>query len=599
MLINNIYRNLRVIKRLLPYLWPQGQTKLRVRVVLVVLCLIANKVASLYVPIIYKQAVDVLTHKSTHTVGELTFTLPAVLILAYGLVRIFSFVFSEARDAIFAKVAQRTVRAVTLNLFQHLYKLSLRFHLERQTGGITRSIERGTTAIRTLLAYVLFYILPIGFEILIITLILWRWFNILFAMITLLMVLSYIAFTLTITKWRLKFRREMNKQDTLATTKAVDSLLNFETVKYFGNEEHEARCYDIALDGYERASVNSQLSLAFLNIVQAIIVSSGLTVIMLMAGYGIFNGTMTVGDFVLVNTYILQIAEPLNSFSSIYRGVTESIVDMSQMFYLLDQEVEVKDKPNAPAIQLNGGKIKFQNVTFGYDSRRPILKDCCFTVPTGKTVAIVGASGGGKSTISRLLFRFYDVDDGCILIDDQDIRDVSQKSLQAAIGIVPQDTVLFDDTIYYNIAYGCLTASPYEVEQAARLAHLHDFILTLPDGYQTKVGERGLKLSGGEKQRVAIARTILKRPHIFVFDEATSALDIHTEREIQTNLREVSKGRTTIIIAHRLSTIVDADKILVMEKGSFVEYGNHDELMSFGGKYAEMWNRQQRPTTVD
>nr|WP_175428803.1 ABC transporter ATP-binding protein/permease [Azospirillum argentinense] len=577
------------LRSLVPYLWPRDSFETKLRVVVALILLVGAKVANVWVPIFYKRAVDAL---SPGDAGALV-TIPLGLIVAYGLARVMSLVFAELRDAVFANVAQRTIRKVALSVFQHLHALSLRFHLERQTGGLTRSLERGTRAIETLLRYALFSIVPTLVEITLVCVILWRMFDGWFALATFATVGSYIAYTFFVSEWRIQFRRAMNETDNKANTKAVDSLLNYETVKYFGNEGHEARRYDQALASYEQAAVKSQRSLSLLNIGQSAIISLGLAVVMGMAARGIVNGTMTLGDFVLVNTYLLQLYQPLNFFGVVYREIKQALIDVESMVTLLSVDREVADRPGAPPLAITGGELRFDGVEFGYDPRRPILKGVSFTVPAGRTVAIVGPSGAGKSTIGRLLFRFYDVSGGGILIDGQDIREVTQQSLRGAIGIVPQDTVLFNDTVYYNIAYGRPGASPAEVEQAARLAHIHNFIMALPDGYETTVGERGLKLSGGEKQRVAIARTILKNPAILLFDEATSALDTHTEREIQANLREVSRGRTTLVIAHRLSTVIDADEILVMEAGRVIERGRHMELLSRGGAYAALWARQQ------
>nr|WP_167555930.1 ABC transporter ATP-binding protein/permease [Azospirillum brasilense] len=577
------------LRSLVPYLWPHDSFETKLRVVVALILLVGAKVANVWVPLFYKRAVDAL---SPGDAGALV-TIPLGLIVAYGLARVMSLVFAELRDAVFANVAQRTIRKVALSVFQHLHALSLRFHLERQTGGLTRSLERGTRAIETLLRYALFSIVPTLVEITLVCVILWRMFDGWFALATFVTVGSYIAYTFFVSEWRIQFRRAMNETDNKANTKAVDSLLNYETVKYFGNEGHEARRYDQALASYEQAAVKSQRSLSLLNIGQSAIISLGLAVVMGMAARGIVNGTMTLGDFVLVNTYLLQLYQPLNFFGVVYREIKQALIDVESMVTLLSVDREVADRPGAPPLAITGGELRFDGVEFGYDPRRPILKGVSFTVPAGRTVAIVGPSGAGKSTIGRLLFRFYDVSGGGILIDGQDIREVTQQSLRGAIGIVPQDTVLFNDTVYYNIAYGRPGASPAEVEQAARLAHIHNFIMALPDGYETTVGERGLKLSGGEKQRVAIARTILKNPAILLFDEATSALDTHTEREIQANLREVSRGRTTLVIAHRLSTVIDADEILVMEAGRVIERGRHMELLSRGGAYAALWARQQ------
>jgi ATP-binding cassette subfamily B protein len=576
------------LRSLAPYLWPVGQLEMRTRVVLAVVLLIAAKVASVYTPIFYKDAIDALSVK-----GGLPLILPAGIILAYGAARVLSLAFGELRDAIFAKVAQRAIRRTGLATFQHLHALSLRFHLDRQTGGLSRAIERGNAAIDTLLRFMLFNILPTLVEILFVVAVLWWILDLWFALVTLATVILYIAFTLWITEWRTKYRRQMNETDQEANTKAIDSLLNFETVKYFGNEDHEARRYEASLIRYEGAAVRSQVSLSLLNIGQAAIIAIGLTAVMWMAARGIVEGRLTLGDFVLANTYLIQLYLPLNFFGFVYREVKQALVDIEKMFSLLGVPQEVTDAPGAQPLQVQGGTVSFTDVEFGYDPRRAILKGVTFSVPAGHTVAIVGPTGAGKSTISRLLFRFYDITAGSVRIDGRDIRDVTQASLRAAIGIVPQDTVLFNDTIRYNIAYGRPGASDEEVVAAAQMARIHDFVLRLPDGYETKVGERGLKLSGGEKQRVAIARTILKDPAILLFDEATSALDTNTEREIQANLREVSRGKTTLVIAHRLSTVIDADEIIVLADGRIAERGSHAQLLAEDGRYAEMWRRQQ------
>ncbi len=580
--------DLNTLRALAPHLWPPGQVEMRVRVVIALVMLVLAKIANVTVPIFYKGAVDALSP----TAG-LAVVVPIGLVLAYGLARVLSLAFGELRDAVFARVAQRAIRTSALGIFRHLHGLALRFHLERQTGGLSRAIERGTKGIESLLSFALFNILPTLLEILLVTVILWSLFSLAFAAVTLVTVVLYIAFTMLVTEWRLKFRRQMNQTDQDANTKAIDSLINYETVKYFGNEDHEARRFDGALRQYESAAVRSRTSLSLLNIGQGAIISVGLTLVMYMAARGIRDGSMTVGDFVLVNTYLIQLYQPLNFFGFVYREIKQSLTDMDAMFRLLEVEAEVEDRPDALPLAVNGGEIAFENVEFGYDPRRPILKGVSFRVAPGHTVAIVGPTGAGKSTISRLLFRFYDVGAGTVRIDGQDIRAVTQASLRAAIGIVPQDTVLFNDTIAYNIEYGRPGAPAAEVEEAARLAHIHDFVTGLPDGYRTRVGERGLKLSGGEKQRVAIARTILKRPAILLFDEATSALDTHTEREIQANLREVSRGRTTLVIAHRLSTVIDADEILVLDGGRVVERGRHGDLLAQDGAYAALWRRQQ------
>ncbi|MGH7558461.1 MAG: ABCB family ABC transporter ATP-binding protein/permease, partial [Gemmatimonadota bacterium] len=518
---------------------------------------------------------------------------PVALIVGYGVVRVASAAFAELRDALFAKVGQRAIRRVALETFGHLHRLSLRFHLDRRTGGVARAIERGTGGIEFLLSFMLFNILPTLVEIALVCGILWRFYSASFAAVTFVTIAVYIAFTIAVTEWRTKFVRTMNETDTEASARVVDALLNYETVKYFGNEAYEAARFDRALQGYERAAVKTKTTLSVLNIGQGLVIAGGLTLVMLMAARGAAAGGLTVGDFVLVNTYLIQLYQPLNFLGFVYRQIRQSLIDMESMFALLHEDVEVEDAPDARPLEATRGEVAFEDVAFGYDRDRRILEGVTFRVQPGKRVAIVGPSGAGKSTISRLLFRYYDVDAGSIEIDGQDIRRVTQSSLRAAIGIVPQDTVLFNDTIYYNIAYGRPEATPAEVERAARLARLHDFIAGLPEGYQTRVGERGLKLSGGEKQRVAIARTLLKDPPILMLDEATSALDTRTEKEIQASLDEVARGRTTLVIAHRLSTVVDADEIVVLEAGRIVERGRQGELLARGGVYAEMWRRQQ------
>jgi ATP-binding cassette, subfamily B, heavy metal transporter len=579
---------LHALRSLAPHLWPRGRADLKARVAMALVFLAAAKIATVYIPVFMKDAVDALSPENKALIA-----LPLAAILAYGLARILSLGFGELRDAVFAKVAQRAIRTVALATFRHLHALSLRFHLDRQTGGLSRAIERGTKGIDFLLSYVLFSVLPTLLEIGLVAGILWYMFDWRFSAVTLATVAGYVWFTFAITEWRIKFRRAMNESDSEASTKAIDSLLNFETVKYFGNEEHEARRFDSALRVYEKAAVKSETSLAFLNVGQTAVISLGVSVMMVMAAIEVRGGRMTVGDFVLVNTYLIQLYMPLNWLGTVYREIKQSLIDMEQMFRLLGVPQEVADRPGAQPIRLIGGEVRFEGVGFGYDPRRPILKEVSFAVPPGRTLAIVGPSGSGKSTIARLLFRFYDVTEGRVLVDGKDIRDVTQTSLRAAIGIVPQDTVLFNDTIFYNIAYGNPEATRAEVEEAARLAKIDHFIRSLPDGYDTRVGERGLKLSGGEKQRVAIARTILKRPAILIFDEATSALDTHTEKAIQASLAEVSEDRTTLVIAHRLSTVVDADEILVLDQGRVVERGRHALLLAQNGRYAAMWRRQQ------
>lgn len=577
----------RVLRELSKYLWPKDRFDLRVRVVLAMLALAAGKGVNVVVPYLFKRTIDELPRTAAHGLDVVLW-----LIVSYALARVLAQAFGELRDFIFARVSQHTQRTIGLTTFKHLHSLSLAFHLDRQTGGLTRAIERGTRGIQTVLTFMLFNILPTLLEVLLVTVILWVGFGWAFAAITLVTIVSYIAFTLTITDWRVKFRRTMNQKDSEANTKAIDSLLNFETVKYFGNEQHEYGRYDVALSGYETAAVQSQTSLSLLNVGQGVIIGIGLIGVMWLAASNVASGAMTVGDFVLVNTYLIQLYLPLNFLGFVYRETKQSLVDMDKMFELLHVPPTVVDKPDAPNLDVKSAEVAFENVGFSYENDREILKTLSFTVPPGKTVAIVGPSGAGKSTISRLLFRFYDATTGKVTIDGQDIRDVNQDSLRRAIGIVPQDTVLFNDTIGYNIRYGRPTATDQEVQEAARLARIDSFIEKLPKKYDTLVGERGLKLSGGEKQRVAIARTILKNPAILLFDEATSALDSHTEREIQSSLREVSRHRTTLVIAHRLSTVVDADEIVVLRDGTIVERGRHKDLLAREGEYAAMWHRQ-------
>ena len=580
--------DLRTLKTLMPYLWPKNALEMRTRVIIAVLFLSLAKGINVGVPVLYKMAVDAISDNAASIV-----IVPVGILVAYGLARVMALAFGEFRDAIFAKVAQRAIREAGLKTFRHLHKLALRFHLDRQTGGLSRAVERGTKGIDFLLNFMLFNVLPTLLEILLVCAIMWGLFNFWFALVTFITVSTYIYWTVAVTDWRLKYRRTMNKMDGEANTKAIDSLLNYETVKYFGNEEHESRRFDQALRSYETAAVKSKVSLSLLNVGQGAVISAGMTILMIMAGFGVQDGTMTLGDFVLVNSYLIQLFLPLNFLGFVYREIKQSLTDMDEMFGLLERETEIDDKSDAPELSITGGEVIFENVSFYYEAKRLILNDVSLAVKPGQTVAIVGPSGAGKSTISRLLYRFYDVTGGRILIDGQDIRDVTQDSVRSAIGIVPQDTVLFNDTIYYNIAYGRPTASPSEIEDAARLASIHDFVSDLPEGYNTRVGERGLELSGGEKQRVAIARTILKGPEILIFDEATSALDTHTEKEIQRSLRDVAEERTALVIAHRLSTVIDADKIIVLENGSVVERGKHAELLAQKGTYEAMWARQQ------
>jgi ATP-binding cassette, subfamily B, heavy metal transporter len=577
------------LRIMVPYLWPKSRPVLKVRVVLAILALIGAKIISVYIPFLLKDSVNALS------VEKSLLLVPLGLILAYGLARFLQQAFGELRDFLFIHVSLHAQRQIALETFQHLHNLSLRFHLDRQTGGLSRVIERGVRGIQFVLSFMLFNIIPTILEIVLVTGILMATFNIQFAAVTLITIVGYIAFTLLVTDWRLKYRMTMNKRDTEANTKAIDSLLNYETVKYFGNEEHEWRRYDQSLEGYQSAAVQGQTSLSLLNIGQSTIICFGLLAVMWLAARGVVGGTLTVGDFVLVNTFLIQLYLPLNFLGFVYRETKQSLVDMDKMFELLAVAAEIRDAPGALPLRAKNGELEFKNVTFGYDPNRTILKNVSFKVPAGKTVAIVGRpSGAGKSTISRLLFRFYDIRDGSITIDGQDLREVTQKSLREAIGIVPQDTVLFNDTIHYNIRYGRISALEDEITAAAKLARIHDFVENLPLGYKTIVGERGLKLSGGEKQRVAIARAILKQPKILLFDEATSALDSKTEKEIQASLNEVSRERTTLVIAHRLSTIVNADEILVIKNGEIVERGQHEDLLNMQGEYTAMWEKQQQ-----
>jgi ATP-binding cassette subfamily B protein len=572
----------KAVRTLWPYLWV-----FRGRVILAAGCLILAKVANVGVPVLMKEIVDALDRPPALLV------VPAALLVAYGALRLSSTLFAELRDVVFARVTQHVIRRVAIEVFGHLHALSLRFHLARQTGGMTRDIERGTRAISALMSYLLFSILPTLVEIGLVAAVLLVKFPPLFAIITLGTLVIYIGLTVWITEWRTRFRRAMNEMDSKANSRAIDSLLNYETVKYFGNEAFEARRYDENLEHWERAAVRSQTSLGALNAGQSLIIAFGVTVLMTLAARGVVNRELTLGDLVLVNALLIQLYIPLNFLGVIYRELKQSVTDMERMFRLLEENREIQDPPGAPALVATGGAIGFDRVNFGYERDRQILFDVSFEVPAGKTVAVVGPSGAGKSTLSRLLFRFYDIWDGRITIDGVDIREVTQSSLRAAIGIVPQDTVLFNDTVYYNIAYGRPDASPEQVYNAARSAHIHDFVMGLPQQYRTMVGERGLKLSGGEKQRVAIARAILKNPPILMFDEATSALDSRSEKAIQAELDRIAAARTTLVIAHRLSTIVNSDEILVLDRGRIVERGTHRDLLGHGGTYAHMWRLQQ------
>jgi ABC-type transport system involved in Fe-S cluster assembly fused permease/ATPase subunit len=570
------------IRSLIPYLWEH-----KPRVLLAFACLILAKVATVTMPWFLKDIVDHLSAK------DVVLTLPLALLIGYGAMRLATSGFGELRDAIFARVTQSSIRRVALQVFQHLHRLSLRFHLERQTGGVSRDIERGSRGISFLLNFMVFNILPTLFEICLVTVILLVNYDVWFAIITLASVTVYIAFSLIVTEWRMRFRRTMNELDSKANTRAIDSLLNYETVKYFGNEEYEAKRYDHNLENWQEAAIKNQTSLSLLNFGQGGIVAGGMMALLILASNGVVKGEMSIGDLVLINAYLLQLFMPLNFLGFVYREIKHSLADMEKMFNLLKNNPDVEDKPGAQPLQVSRGEVRFDHVDFSYNQNRQILHDVSFTIPSGQKIAVVGHSGAGKSTLSRILFRFYEIDAGHILIDGQDIREVTQKSLRAAIGIVPQDTVLFNDTIGYNIQYGRPDASEAEIIQAARTAHIHEFIESLPDGYDTTVGERGLKLSGGEKQRIAIARTVLKNPHILIFDEATSALDSRSEQDILRELKAVARDHTTLVIAHRLSTIVDADRILVMDHGRIVESGSHRELSAKDGMYAHMWALQQ------
>jgi len=584
-----------VIRSLWPYIWPTDRPDLKLRVAMALGVLVLAKIVTVLVPYSFKWATDALVPGTAGGLPPVTafLAVPILLVVAYGLGRVLMIGFNQLRDALFAKVGQHAVRQLAYKTFVHMHDLSLRFHLQRRTGGLSRIIERGTKGIESIVRFTILMTIPTILEFALMAAIVfyqfdWRYFVVLVVMIWL-----YVWFTMKASDWRIAIRRAMNESDTDANTKAIDSLLNFETVKYFGNEKMEAGRYDKSMERYEAAATKTWTSLAWLNLGQTVIFTAGMTICMVLSARSVMAGEQTVGDFVLINALLIQLYQPLNFVGTVYREIKQGLVDLETMFDLLDVPAEIVDRPGAEDIAVETGTIRFENVSFHYDPERAILDDISFDVPAGHMVALVGPSGAGKSTISRLLFRFYDVTGGRILVDGRDVRDVTQVSLRHAIGMVPQDTVLFNDTIAYNIRYGRPDASAEEVQQAARLAQISDFIETLPEGYATQVGERGLKLSGGEKQRVAIARTILKAPPILILDEATSALDTHTEREIQTALDQVSKNRTTLVIAHRLSTVIGADEIIVLEKGRIVERGTHDALLDKGGLYASMWNRQR------
>ncbi|MDP1669447.1 ABCB family ABC transporter ATP-binding protein/permease [Phaeovulum sp.] len=584
-------RNLRTLRALLPYLWPAGETWVKRRVVLAMLALLLGKLISVTTPYVYKRAVDALAGPAPDAAAMLG--LGAVgLTVAYGLARLGTVGFNELRDAVFVRVGQRALRKLALETFTHIHRLSMRYHITRKTGGLSRIIERGVKGLDFLLRFMLFSVGPLILELTMVSILFAVLFNVWYMLAVVVTIWVYVTYTFRVTEWRVQIRRDMNTQDTDANQKAIDSLLNFETVKYFGAESREAQRYDGAMARYEGLAVKTGQSLSILNFGQSFIITAGLIVVMVMAAQGVQAGTLTVGDFVMVNAYMIQITMPLGFLGTVYREIRQALVDMGDMFDLLGQPAEIIDAPGAPVLKASKGEVVLDHVSFGYEADRAILRDVSITVPAGQTVALVGPSGSGKSTVGRLLFRFYDVTGGALRIDGQDVREVTQQSLHDAIGVVPQDTVLFNDTIYYNIAYGRPEASQAEVEAAARAAKIHDFILSLPEGYASQVGERGLKLSGGEKQRVGIARTLLKNPPILLLDEATSALDTQTERDIQDSLKAMGQGRTVITIAHRLSTIADADCIIVLEAGRVVERGRHEELVEAGGRYASMWARQ-------
>ena len=581
------------VRNLWPYMWPADRPDLRLRVVLAIAALLASKVATTLVPFAYKGVIDSLDGGTPDSALILGLAVPIVLVIAYVLGNVIDAGFQQLRDVLFASVGQHAVRKLALQTFHHMHRLSLRFHLQRRTGGLSRVIERGTKGIEAVVRFAMLNIAPTIVEFVVVAVIFAWLFGVSYLGVLVVMIWAYLYFTIKASNWRITIRRDMNNSDTDANGKAIDSLLNFETVKYFANEQMEAARFDSAMARYERSAIRIWTSLGFLNFGQAVIFYSGFLIISVMSIVGVMNRTLTLGDFVLLNTFLMQIYRPLNFIGFVYRELRQGLTDIEEMFKLLDQDPEIQDSPNAKPLAVTGPIIRFEDVTFHYDPDRPILKGVSFEVPAGKTVAIVGPTGAGKSTISRLLFRFYDVTGGRITIDGQDLRDVTQASLRSAIGMVPQDTVLFNDTIGYNIRYGRPDATDEEVREAARMAQVGTFIEALPKGYDTPVGERGLKLSGGEKQRVAIARTILKSPSILILDEATSALDTKTERDIQQALDEVSRNRTTVVIAHRLSTVVNADEILVLREGQVAERGSHAELLRQDGLYAQMWNRQR------
>ncbi|MEE9454973.1 MAG: ABC transporter ATP-binding protein/permease [Paracoccaceae bacterium] len=586
------YSGLRTIQRVIPYLWPKDRPGIKLRVVLAMIALVLARVTSVFTPFFFKGAIDSMSPEILQDPKIMFISGTIALVVAYGAIRLLSVGFNQLRDAFFARVGQRALRSLALETFRHIHALSLRYHITRKTGGLSRIIERGVKGVEFLLRFMLFSIVPLILELLMVGVIFFILFDARYLAIIVVTITLYVWFTFKVTEWRVKIRREMNQQDTDANQKAIDSLLNYETVKYFSAENREAMRYDVSMKSYEKLAIQTNYTLGFLNFGQSVLITGGLVAVMVLAALGVLDGSLTIGDFVMVNAYMIQITMPLNFLGTVYREIRQALVDMGEMFDLLGQPAEITDKPQAPDLECTGGEIIFKDVDFSYESERSILHNLNLSIGAGQTVAVVGPSGSGKSTIGRLLFRFYDVADGSLKIDGQDVRDITQSSLRDKIGVIPQDTVLFNDTIGYNIAYGRPEASKAEVIEAAKAAQIHDFILSLPDGYDAIVGERGLKLSGGEKQRVGIARTLLKNPPILLLDEATSALDSETEQDILESLKAMGKGRSVITIAHRLSTVVHADRIIVLEKGHVTEQGTHDALLALNGRYASMWARQ-------